>query len=98
MRCGRCGVLTGVDGCEESIDIILVPFDIQVICEPGRKFSGFMVDVGWVCRSHGASVERVVEGASEVEDPHIARREIVAKHVIVFKGLDLAPCRLWAAT
>jgi len=28
------------------------------------------------------------EGASEVEDPHIGRRETVAKHVIVFRCLE----------
>ena len=29
------------------------------------------------------------EGASEVEDPHIGRRETVAKHVIMLRCLEL---------
>ena len=94
MRCGCCDVLTGVDGREESIYIVFVPFDIQVICEPGRKFRVLMVVVRWVCGSHDASVERVVEGASEVEDPYIGRREIVAMHVIGLRGLDTASYKL----
>jgi hypothetical protein len=39
-------------------------------------------------------VERVVEGASEVEDPYIGRREIVAMHVIGLRGLDTASYKL----